>query len=101
MKDVIDMSNVIKLANVKAEKFDKFKDVLEEYGDKLFDRLYDQVKLADGEMDYEDVPEDVADSLILGVIVSVLVMVCETRSILSPEALLKIVKHVIKEREQA
>ena len=91
------MSNVVK---IKTAAIDTWKKELEEGGDKLLDRLYDQIKLTDGEMEYEDVPEDYADSMILGVIISLLAMLNSERKVLSTDKLLMVVGHVVKEQEK-
>lgn len=92
------MNNVVKMATAKKKKPDieKWKAQIAEHGDKLDDRLYDAIRLADEEMNDEDVPEEFADCTILGVLTAVLVHIAHARNVLGPEALLKLVEHQIE-----
>ena len=66
-----------------------------EHGDKLSDRLYDAIRLADEEMNDEGIPEEFADCTILGVLAAVMVQITEARNIIGPEALIKLVEYQI------
>ena len=88
------MNNVVKLKK-KKPAIDAWQAQIEEHGDKLMDRLYDAIRLADEEMNDEDIPEEFADSTVMAVLTSVLVSIAYARNALGPEALLKLVEYQI------
>lgn len=88
---------VIKITDKKKKPaIDKWKAQISEHGDKLDDRLYDAIRLADEETNDEGVPEEFADCMILGVLTAVLVNIAHARNVLGPEALIKLVEHQIE-----
>ena len=94
------MSNVVKLSGLpKKQPIDKWQELIDEQGESLLGRLYDQIKLADVDALEEDMPEEYSDCMIVGVIASLLVTITHTRNVVSSDALLKLVKHEIEGRE--
>lgn len=95
------MSNVVKLkAGKKKLEIDDWKAAIEALSHGLSDRLYDQIKLTADEADDEGMPEEIADCMIAGVFVSVLVYITHARNILGPEALLNLVKCEIEQEDE-
>ena len=91
------MSNVVKMVAKKNKlPIDEWQAQIEEHGKKLMDRLYDQIRLADNDVSDEDIPEEFADCMILGVLTSMLVKIAYARNILSPAQLLTLVKYEIE-----
>lgn len=95
------MSNVVKIETKKKKPgIDEWQAQIEEHGDNMMNRVYDAVRLADEEAKDEDIPEEYANCMILGVLTSVLVNIAHARNVIGPDALLKLVEHEIGERQK-
>lgn len=93
------MSNVVKMTGKKKRlEIDKWAEITHEHSEKMFSRLYDQIKVADIDAVEADIPEEVSDRMIIGVIATLLVTITHARDVISPWALLKLVEHEIMER---
>jgi hypothetical protein len=88
------MSNVVKLKK-KKPGIETWQPQIDEMGDKLTDRVYDAIRLADEEAKDIDMPDEFADCTLLGVLTSILVQITEKRNIVGPDALLKLVEFQI------
>jgi hypothetical protein len=95
------MSNVVKLASVngaKKEKKDpavKWKKNLTEQGEKLMDRLYDQIRLTDEDAMDKNIPEELSDCSTLAVLTQLAVFFSSSRGVLGPSALIKLMEYQI------
>jgi hypothetical protein len=66
--------------------------LIEEYGDKLIGRLYDQITLTELEVREEGMPEDHIECMTVAIIVQLLVLIASSRNTLDPEQLVGLVQ---------
>jgi hypothetical protein len=98
------MSNVVKLASARGAKKDpavKWKEYLEKQGDKLMDRLFDQIMLTEVEAAENNVPEELSGCSILAVLSRLMVFFSSTRDVLGPSALIMFVEYQIELEKKA
>ena len=96
------MSNVVKMAAKKKQPDIPmaWQTEINKLGDKLADRIYDAIRLADEEANDKSIHEEFADCSVVGVLVSMLVLIVNTRDVLSPDQLLALVQYEIERQDE-
>ena len=101
------MSNVVKLKRLGKPRtqvqkarllgIEASKDLIEEHGDKLIGRLYDQIRLTEEEASGDKMPQEHIDCMTVSVITQLLVLVASGRNTVGPASLLELVQGEIDE----